>query len=156
MELLASKSPSFARWRRTNDAGMVPDKGFMKQLKCLDPTFEVVWDWGAEKWEIWSFPKEGQDPYHIMTVQANGRTYRELGTDVLLQMQQSVFMSNNMTTKQICDYLDEMDTQVQRRQAKDLRNKLAAIAGETFLRCAGIVQLQVPRSYKVERVVANG
>ena len=63
---------------------MVPDKGFTKQLKKIDPELEVCWDWGAEKWEIWCFPTDGRDAYMVTRVQAKGKSYRELGQDVLM------------------------------------------------------------------------
>jgi hypothetical protein len=135
---------------------MIPDRGFTKQLKCLKDTLEVKWDWGASKWEIWDVPKPGDGkPYHIMTIQTDGKTYRELGSDVLIQMQRNIFMMNNLTTKQICDYLDEMDTQVQRRHERDFRNHLESVALDTFLHAAGVVQIQVPRKYKIERMVQD-
>ena len=81
-------SPSFRDYRKLNDAAMTPDKGFVKQLKMLDKEFEVVWDWSSEKWEIWKFPKEfGKEPYHVTTVQTKDKNYRELGADILLQLQ---------------------------------------------------------------------
>ena len=82
--------PSFRDYRNVNDVGMVPDRGFRRQLKSLDKTLEVVWDWGAEKWEIWCFPEGERLPYHVTTVQTKYRTYRELGADVLVSLQQSM------------------------------------------------------------------
>lgn len=154
--LAAAKAKRFASWRRSNDAAMVPDRGFTKQLKCLKETLEVKWDFGSEKWEIWDVPKPGEGaPYHIMTIQTKGKSYRELGTDVLVQMQRNIFMMNNLTTKQICDYFDEMDAQVHRRNERDFRNKISAIANETFLHAAGVLQVQVPRTLRIERSIAD-
>ena len=135
---------------------MVPDKGFTRQLKKLDKEFDVVWDWGAGKWEIWKFPKNGQEPYHVTTVQTKNRSYRELGQDLLLNLQQSITWSQTMTAGQICDYLDEMDNQVKRRKARDFTNVIESIARETFSYAQGILQIQVPKSLKIAEVVKNG
>ena len=110
--------PTFKDWRVNNSAVMVPDKGFTKQLKILDPQFEVVWDWGSEKWEIWHVDVRGES-YHVMTIQTKDKTYRELGTDVLLNLQEHLFYRQNWTVKQLCDYFEELDNQEQRRKAKD-------------------------------------
>ena len=67
------KYPSFRDWRQKNPV-MIPDRGFTKQLKKLNKDYEVVWDWGSEKWEIWCFPKD-QEPYHITTIQTKNKTY---------------------------------------------------------------------------------
>jgi hypothetical protein len=131
-----------------NDAVMVPDRGFTKQLKKLRSTLEVIWDWGSSKWKIWDFPKDG-DPYHIMTVETKDKTYRELGADVLLQMQKVAKLDYD----DILAYLDEADEQIRRRNAKDFQNKIEAITTETFNYARGVLQVQVPRALKVENVV---
>ena len=141
-------------WKETNSVEMVPDRGFVKQLKKLHSTFEVVWDRGSEVWEIWDFP-EHLEPYHVMRISTKDKTYRELGTDILLQLQQNIFFTNNFTPKEICDYLDELDEQVRRRQEQDLRNKFQSIARDTFLYTQNVLQVQVPRKLKIERMVSN-
>jgi hypothetical protein len=141
-------------WKRRNDVEAVPDKGFVRQLKMLHPSFEVVWDKGSHVWEIWDFP-ENLEPYSVMRVQTKNKTYRELGTDVLLSLQQNIFFHNNFTAKQICDYLDEMDNQVMRRKERDMRNHIQSIARDTFLYTQGVMQIQVPRTLKIERTVGN-
>mgnify|MGYP000408642133 CR=1 FL=1 len=57
--------------------------------KALDPELEVVFDRGTFRWEIWRFPKDGKPPMHQITVQTKDRTYRELGADIILQLQKS-------------------------------------------------------------------
>lgn len=142
--------------RRTKDAVMVPDRGFTKQLKALDPEYEVVWDYGKMKWEIWKVPREGgKKPYHVLTVETKGKSYRELGTDVLLKLQYNQWFSQNFTAKQIADYFDEMDRQIQRRKAQDFRNKIQGIALDTFSYAQGILQVQVPRSFRVARAISG-
>lgn len=133
---------------------MVPDKGFTKQLKKLDPEFDVVWDWYSEHWEIWKFPK-GEEEYHVLTVEGKGKTYRELGTDVLLSLSHSIFWRDNFTADQIADYLDELDAQNQRRKAKDFMNTIESITNETFDYQRGVLKIQVPRAFKVGRMVQN-
>ncbi len=145
-------SPTFRQWRRRNDATMAPDRGFTKQLKCLDKDFEVVWDWGSEVWEIWKFPSDGGMPHYVMKIVAKGKTYRELGADIILRLQESARL-NQMSAKHIGDYLDELDEQEQRRKRKEFRSKIRAIARETYNYAHNVLQIQVPRKFKIARVV---
>ncbi len=147
--------PSFKEYRVRNDAVMVPDRGFTKQLRCLDPELGVVWNWGQEIWEIWRFPKDGKEPHHVLSVKTKGRTYRELGADVLLKLQEG-WQLGNLTVAQLASYLDELDNQVQRRKAKVFSNKIQDIAKETMNFVSGVLQVQVPRMMKIGRVVTNG
>ena len=144
--------PSFEQWRSKRDAVMVPDRGFVKQLKKLNPDYEVFWDWGSHKWEIWKVDKDGNGS-HITTIQTKDRTYRELGADVLLRLQAGD--TTRFTPKELYAYFEEMDNQILRRQRKDLQNKIEAIAKETFSWAQGIEMVQVPREYKIRRAVAN-
>lgn len=145
--------PSFKEWRRKNDAVMVPDRGFVKQLKKLDPDYEVLWDWGMEKWEIWCMRKDSPG-HHVATVQTTDRSYRELGADVLLKLQAGD--TTKFSVKELCDYFDELDNQVLRRQEQDLKNKVDSIVSETFNFARGVLQVQVPQKLKIGRAVANG
>lgn len=132
-----------------NDAVMVPDKGFTKQLKMLDPDYEVVWDWGSSKWEIWKFPKDLSEPYHIMTIETKDKSYRELGADILLKMQESIWFRDNFTGDQLADYFEEMERQAQRRKMKAFRDRIDSVARDTFNWAQGILQVQVPKSSTV-------
>lgn len=134
---------------------MVPDRGFAKQLKMLKSTFEVVWDKGSHVWEIWDM-RQDIDPYCVTRVQTKDKSYKELSTDVLLQVQKSIFMMNNLTPKEVCDYLDEADEQNRRRKELDFKNRIKSIARDTFSWAQGILQVQVPRKFKIERMVGNG
>lgn len=160
MEVLGRKDnlPSFRGWRVQNDAIMVPDRGFKKQLQALDPELAVMWDWGKSKWEIWRFPKNGAEPHYVLTVETKDKTYRELGTDVLLRLQQ-IDMSK-YTAKQLIAYFNELDKQVRRRQAKELRDKLQDIRKETenflFNLTMKPIKINVPKKVRVRRIVANG
>jgi hypothetical protein len=138
------------RDRHRVDAAMVPDRGFTKQLKALDPELEVLWDWVGEKWAIWSFPKD-QEPYHVMTVETTGKTYRELGQDILIHL--TSLNAQRYDSKSVLAYLDEHNKQVQRRKMKDFRAKIDAIARDTFNYTQGILQIAVPRSYQIEEVL---
>ena len=132
---------------------MVPDKGFVKQLHMLDDELWPLWDWGACKWEIWRFPKDGQKEFHVMTVQTKDRTYRELGADILLKLQAGD--PHRFTLNQLINYFEEMDNQVQRRKRKELRSLVDAIARDTFINIHCKI-IQVPKEYKVRRVIGNG
>ena len=142
-----------------NDSVMVPDVGFVKQLKLIDRDLEVVWDWGASKWKIFKFPEDGSEPYHVLTVQTKDRTYKELSSEVLLKLKQSY----SMTPRQMVDYIDECNNQVQRRKRKDFFNKIDSIARDTFINIHCKL-IQVPRQYiidpplwkKVEEVSTDG
>ena len=120
--------PSFQDYRTKNDPGMVPDRGFRKQLKALDPTLEVVWDWGAEKWEIWCVPGSERLPYHVTTVQTKNRTYRELGADILVSLQQSMHLGYDNIIK----YLDEHNEQIIRRKRQDFLDKISWAVRDNF------------------------
>ena len=108
---------------------MVPDRGFRKQLKALDKTLEVVWDWGAAKWEIWCFPDDGKLPYHVTTVQTKNRTYRELGADVLVSLQQSMHLGY----ENIIKYLDEHNEQIMRRKRQDFLDKISWVTRDNYM-----------------------
>lgn len=123
---------------------MIPDRGFTKELKILDKDLEVVWDWGSEKWEIWKFP-EGQPGYHVTTVQTTGRTYKELGADVLLNLQMNI----QLGPENVIKYLEEHEEQLRRRRMEEFRAKIDAIARETFINIHCKI-IQVPEKYKIE------
>lgn len=131
-------------------AEMVPDKGFVRQLKRLRPTYEVVWDGISKKWQIWDFPKEdGKEPFCVTVVQTTGKTYRELGADVLLRLQEGD--TTRFTVNELVAYFDELDRQVQRRKRRDFLNKVEAIAKDTFSYAQGILSVQVPNTLKIAR-----
>lgn len=106
---------------------MVPDRGFVKQLKKLDENLEVVWDWGSEFWEIWDFPKEGE-PYMVTRVQTKDRNYRELGADILLSIQKSMFLGID----KILEYIDEQNAQIQRRKRQEFIDKIQWISRDNY------------------------
>lgn len=147
-------APTQMEWRRFGGLGdglMVPDIGFTKQLHCLDPELEVAWDWGSCKWEIWRFPKDGTEAFHVMTVQTKGRTYKELGADVLLQLQKGD--PARFTAKGLIAYLDELDSQDRRRKMKDFKNKIEAIALDSFINIHCKI-IAVPKEYSIGRAVS--
>lgn len=152
---LSPKLPSFYEWRNPNHVSMAPDKGFDRQLKKLNKDYYCVWDWGSSKWEIWSLSLS-RVPYHVLTVETKDKTYRELGTDILLKLSENILFNESNSADQIADYLDELDNQVQRRKEKALRNIIADITNDTFNYVHNVLQVQVPRSLKIERVVKDG
>jgi len=150
-----SSLPSFKDYRRKKDPLMVPDRGFRKQLKCLDKELEVVWNWGLDIWEIWRFPEDGGEAHHVLSVTTKGKTYRELGADVLLKLQES-WQLRNLSVKQLVAYFDELDEQERRRKRKEFKEKIEAIALDTRNYVSGVLQIQVPKKLKIGRIVANG
>jgi len=136
-----------------NDSAMVPDWGFTKQLHALDPELDVVWNWGKDKWEIWRFPRDGREPFHMITVQTKNKTYRELGADILLKLQEGD--PHRYTLKELINYFEEMDRQAERRRAAELRDKIRTLAKETNRYARGILTVQVPRVYEEIAVPIN-
>lgn len=154
--------PRFKDYRTTNDGVMVADIGFKKQLMALDPELDVVWDWASKKWEIWRFPGQkgkkikrmDHKAFHVMTIQTRNRTFRELGSDILLKLQEGD--PTRFTLKQLVTYFDQMDENIQRAKEKELRERISAVARETYdyIRC--VPKVQVPRSFKVRRAIVGG
>jgi hypothetical protein len=138
VEVSGPERPTFAQYRVRNHVAMVPDRGFVKQLKKLGENLEVVWDAVSERWEIWEFPKDAPGR-HITTVQTKNKTYRELGMDVLLQLSQMAQLS----TMEILDYLEEHNNQMLRRKQRDFSNYIEAVSKETFNYVKGILSVQV-------------
>lgn len=130
---------------------MIPDKGFTKQLHILDPELQVAWDWGSSKWEIWRFPKDGSEAFHVMTVQTKDRTYRELGADVLLKLQHGD--PARFSAGQFVKYFEEMDNQIRRRKMEDFKQKIRDIAMDSFINLHCKI-IQVPQQYAVGRAVS--
>ncbi len=128
--------PEFSDYRRTDDGVMIADVGFKKQLWVLDPELDVVWDWGSTKWEIWKFPGQGrrkrkrvdQLAYHVTTVQTKGRTFRELGADILLKLQAGDMTKYSL--KELVAYFDKMDDNLQREKRRKLRDSIESRSRE--------------------------
>ena len=148
-EQWAKKHEAFT-WKHQNSASMIPDKGFTKQLKKLSKHLEVIWDYGKHKWEIWDI-RPDKIPYHVTTVQTKDKNYRELGADVLLQLQQ--FHPDRFKPGELISYFDEMDRQDQRRKAKEFSNKIESIYKDTFKYANDVLQVSVPKAIRAGRVV---
>ena len=86
----------------------------------------------------------------MLTVQTKKRTYRELGSDILLRLQQ--FDPWRYSTKDLMNYFDEMDDQIMRRKRETFRQKIKDIARETFINIHCKI-IQVPRKFKVGRAI---
>lgn len=148
-----TQAPTLMEWKEFGNLGkgiMVPDRGFTKQLHVLDEELEVAWDWGSSKWEIWRFPKNGEEAFHVMTVQTKDKEYRELGADVLLRLQKGD--PARFSAGQFVKYFEEMDNQMRRRKEKEFRNLINDIATDSFLNLHCKI-IQVPQEYAVERAV---
>mgnify|MGYP000630768739 CR=1 FL=1 len=58
----------------------------------------------------------------VMAVQTKDKTFRELGADLLLKLQEYSF--ERFTVKQICDYLDKQDENILRTKRKAFENHI--------------------------------
>jgi len=160
--------PKFTDYRAENDAVMVADLGFKKQLRALDPELDVVWDWGSEKWEIWRFPgqkelKKKVDPraHHVLTIQTRGKKFRELGADILLRLQAGD--TQKYSLQQLTSYFDQLDRNIRREKERDLYNKINALNKDT-VQYLGQINQPVPKEYlfetsnstRVRRAIAGG
>lgn len=162
----------FKEYRKTNDAVMVADIGFKKQLQALDPELDVVWN--GIKWEIWRFPGQGsrtkklgsKRAVHVMTVQTEGRNFRELGADVLLKLRAGD--TQRFSTKELCDYFDKMDDNLERAKRKRVNDWFDSRRREVAWFTRGL-RVAVPRRFmgghmlagpskelKVRRALTNG
>lgn len=134
---------------------MVADLGFKKQLWALDPELDLVWDGVGEKWEIWKFPHQARKPLkimrsdttHVATVQTKGRSFREVGADVLLKLQAGDTMK--FSVAEIADYLDKMDDNLIRAKRKAFMDEMALIESGTA-KWWGRGEWDVPSSYKIK------
>jgi len=151
---------------------MVADIGFKKQLQALDPELDIVW--GGTKWEIWRFPGQGkavkklahERAVHVMTVQTRDRSFRELGADILLKLQAGD--TQRFSTKELCDYFDKLDDNIERAKRKKIDNWFESRMKEVAWFTRGL-RVSVPRRFmggrllegpskevKVRRALANG
>jgi hypothetical protein len=153
--------PRFNDYRVTEDGVMVADVGFKKQLQTLDPELDVVWDWGAKKWEVWRFPGQkdkkkkrvDEKAMHVMTIQTRGRKFRELGADILLKLQAGD--TTKFSLKELVAYFDQMDENIQRAKRRDLENLLHGITTEFADYMRAVPKIQVPNSYRIQRVIGG-
>lgn len=146
--------PSFKDYRRTSDGIQVADLGFKKQLWALDPELDVVWDWGSSRWEIWKFPgqrktkvkKIDSKAFHIMTIQTKGRTFRDLGADIILKLQKGDMQ--RYSTKDLVRYFDQMDKNVQRERRRQMMERIGARSREVaWYLCGNPYRAQIPKRF---------
>lgn len=131
---------------------MTPDRGFVKQLKKLDSELEVVWNYGLEYWEIWKKPKEfGAEAHMVTSVRTKGKSYKELGQDVLLKLQWG--RPGRFSTKELCDYFEEQDNQERRRKKKDFLNEIGARVRD-LNKYIYLKTIQVPKSLAIHNGIA--
>ena len=83
-----------------------------------------------------------------MTVQTKDRTFRELGADILLQLQWGD--PHRWELKDLVRYFDQMDDNIQRAKEKRFRDWFDSVTGETFDYVRGVVKRQVPGSYRLK------
>jgi len=149
----------FKDYRKTNDAVMMADVGFKKQLRALDPELDLVW--GGTKWEVWRFPGQGKAvkklahkrAVHVMTVQTQDRSFREVGADILLKLRAGD--TRRFSTKELCDYFDAMDDNIERAKTKELENWLEDRRIETSWYTRGL-RVNIPKRFMVGSLLLEG
>jgi hypothetical protein len=82
-----------------------------------------------------------------MTVQTKKRTFRELGADILLRLQEGDPCRYSL--KDFVAYFDQLDENVRRAKEKAFTDKLDAMHRETFWYMRGI-RRTVPQSYQIK------
>ncbi len=165
--------PIFKDYRTTSDGIMVADIGFKKQLHALDPELDVVWNKRLQLWEIWRFPgqkklvkKVDEKAFHMMSVQTKDRTFRELGADIILKLQQGD--PTRYSLEELVAYFDKMDDNIQRAKERDFMNYVSSVTIDNFDYMRGVLKVQVPKrfedvaikidvpkSYKVRRAIGG-
>ena len=149
----------FKDYRKTNDAVMVADIGFKKQLMALDAELDVIWN--GNKWEVWRFPGQGKtrrklaDPRatQVMTVQTQGRSFREVGVDIILKLQEGD--TRRFSSKEICDYFNAMDDNIQRAKTKKFEDMLDDRRREVDWYMRGL-RVNIPKRFMVGSVLLKG
>jgi len=165
----------FNSFRTTNDGVMVADVGFKKQLQALDKELDIVWDNVSNKWEVWKFIGQGgrvkkrlnPRARHVMTIQTQDRTFREVGADIILNLQKNDL--RKYSVEEIMGYFDKMDENILRAKRKRLNDRLSDCSKELAWYTKGL-RVQVPKRFmngtmlknkpsnikKLVRVIANG
>ncbi len=144
-----SNLPARTEQRRKNDACMVPDRGFTKQLKKIDEEYDVIWNWVNEIWEIWHFPTDGTIDYMITAVCSKGKTYKELSAEILLGLQENY--RKKVSALDVLDYLEEAEEQNSRRKRKNFLNLIEDISLDTY-DYIHAMKIQVPKAFKIAEV----
>ena len=153
--------PNFTDYRCTDDAVMVADLGFKKQLWALDEELDVVWDWASEKWEIWKFPGQAkakkklfdEKAVHVMTIQTRGRKFRELGADIFLNLQAGD--THKFSAKQLSDYFCQLDANIQRSKERAIRTRIESITNYNLDYLRGVTKIQVPQKFAIARAIGE-
>ena len=153
--------PNFQDYRRTDDAVMVADVGFKKQLWALDPELDIVWDWASERWEVWKFPgqekvkKKVINPkaFHVMKLTTKEKSFRELGADILLQLRAGD--PHRFSVKQLIAYFDQMDENIKRSKEKAFANQIESVGKEVSWFFSGH-RVQVPKAYEKIAIKLKG
>lgn len=148
---------------------MVASLGFKKQLWALDKALDVVWNELGKKWEIWKFPGQedkkkktwNNQAFHVMTVQTKERDFRQLGCDILLNLQKGD--TRKYSLKQLIEYFDAVDNNIRREREKTFTEEIQA-RNKDWAWYATAVRQPVPKEYifetpsslRVQRAIAGG
>lgn len=128
-------------------AGMTPDRGFVKQLKRLDPDLDVVWNRFKERWIIIERGKETGRWHIVMRVQNEDGSYRPLDNRILKDLERVRFMFNQ-GVKAFCDQLEAEEREEEAQKVRDYETELHNIGDWYALQMMGIPHFQVPQKYQ--------
>ena len=82
-----------------------------------------------------------------MTIKAKDGSYRDVGADVLLNLQKGD--THKYSLKQLVDYFDQMDKNIRREKEKKLMNLISAM-NRDVLEYTGSRKIAVPKEYMIE------
>ena len=85
--------------------------------------------------------------FHVMTIQTKRRTFRELGADILIKLQQGD--PHRYSLKDFVAYFDQLDENVRRGKEKAFTEKMNAMHAETFWYHRGL-RKSIPQSYCIK------
>jgi len=84
----------------------------------------------------------------MMTVQTKDRSFRQLGADIIIQLQASD--PRRYSLDELVNYFDAMDDNLQRAKAKDLTNMIDSVTSENLDYIRGVMKRQVPLGYSIK------
>lgn len=133
---------------RYKTCNMIPDMGFVRQLKALRKTLDVVWNARTECWEVWDTP-DGDVPYMVVSVVGKDKTYKELSAELLLSLQYSI----SFTPTEMLNYLEALENEERIRREKKIHDTISSISKDIKKFVHNVPLISVPLSFRLGRVI---